>query len=194
MRRELEESHGDRADVFRHGHPRLDHSMGPYYDVIVVGAGSAGSAVAVRLSESPSIDVLLLEAGPEAAGIESVSSPPLWPTNFGSEVDWGFQTEAQEGTEGRPHLCVRGKIMGGSSAVIAMVFVRGDRVIYDSWADNGADGWDYDALPPYFKRQETYPGGDPSLRGTCGPLQRAPSPTPNPVSLAFVEACAETGF
>jgi choline dehydrogenase len=164
------------------------------YDYIVVGAGSAGCAVAARLSEDPGKTVLLLEAGQESAGVEAISSPPLWPTNFMSAVDWGYQTEPQSGTDDRQHLCVRGKVMGGSSAINAMVFVRGDRAVYDAWADSGATGWDYDSLLPYFKRSETSPSGDARFRGSAGPLRPAPAEQPNPISVAFVQACVESGY
>jgi choline dehydrogenase len=164
------------------------------YDHIVVGAGSSGIPLAVRLSEDPGVRVLLVEAGGEAAGIESIASPPLWPANFLSPVDWSEQTEPQPGTAGRQHLAVRGKVMGGSSAINAMVFIRGDRAVYDGWASSGAPGWDYDAVLPYFKRCETSHRGDRRFRGSDGPLRPAPAAQPNPISTAFVAACVESGY
>lgn len=164
------------------------------YSHIVVGAGSAGAALASRLSEVPANSVLLIEAGGESTGIEAIEVPPLWPTNALTAVDWGYATEVQPGTPGRSHLAIRGRVVGGSSAINAMVFLRGDRKVFDRWAAQGADGWDYDTILPYFMASETSRVVDPEYRGAEGPLQVGPAEEPNPLSLAFVEASVQAGY
>ena len=93
---------------------------------MIVGAGSAGCVLAARLSEDPDASVLLLEAGDEASAIEAIADPRLWPMNAKTDVDWGYDTEVQPGT-GRSHVFERGKVIGGSSAINGMLFLRGDR-------------------------------------------------------------------
>lgn len=162
------------------------------YDNVIVGAGSAGTVVATRLSEDPHRRVLLIEAGGEAAGIEAIRNPRLWFTNIKSEVDWGYDTELQPGTW-RIHPWARGKVVGGSSAINATAFMRADAALYDAWARAGNPGWDFNSLLPYFKRSERVDSADRPFRGDAGPLRPAPAVHPNPTSLAFVDACLETG-
>jgi len=132
----------------------------PEFDYIVVG-GSAGCVLAARLSESPAAQVLLLEAGgPERT--REMRVPSAWPDNLGSASDWGYLTTSQ--ADAGPVAYPRGRGLGGSGAINAMAHLRGHRVIYDGWAQNGAPGWGYADLLPYFRRSETAPG-----RGT-GPL------------------------
>jgi choline dehydrogenase len=163
-----------------------------YYDYVIVGAGSAGCVLAARLSEDPDASVLLLEAGGEAAGIRAIADPGLWPANTKTKVDWGYDTVVQAGT-GRSHPIVRGKVVGGSSAVNAMAFLRGDPTVYDAWASAGNPGWDFASVLPYFKRSETVQGGDRNFRGDAGPLRPAPIARPNPLALSFLDACVEAG-
>src|SRR5580765_3417595 len=145
----------------------------PEFDYIVVGGGSAGCVLAARLSESPAAQVLLLEAGgPERT--REMRVPSAWPDNLGSASDWGYLTTSQ--ADAGPVAYPRGRGLGGSGAINAMAHLRGHRVIYDGWAQNGAPGWGYADLLPYFRRSETAPGRDPELRGTQGPVRVAPVP------------------
>jgi choline dehydrogenase len=162
------------------------------FDFIVVGAGSAGCAVASRLSENPEWRVNLLEAG-SAAVPEASRAPARWQELLGTEFDWSFTTVAQAGTGGTTHGWPRGKLVGGSSAINGTAFPRGDRSVFDGWAASGARGWSYEELLPYFKRSESTEGRDPAYRGTGGPLVLAPVATRHPVSEAFHQAVLENG-
>jgi choline dehydrogenase len=164
-----------------------------HYDYVIVGAGSAGCVLAARLSEDPDASVLLLEAGAEGSGIEAISDPGLWPTNAKTVVDWGYDTEVQPGT-GRSHAFVRGRVIGGSSAINGMIFLRGDPTTYDAWATAGNPGWDFESVLPYFKRSETVEGRDRRLRGGEGPLRPAPVAQAHPITQSFIDACVEAGY
>jgi choline dehydrogenase len=159
------------------------------YDYIVVGAGTAGCVVAARLSQNARRRVLLLEAG-KGDRTRSMVVPNAWPQNLGSAADWANQTtdQAEAGAVAYP----RGRVLGGSGAINAMVHVRGHRAVYDAWAAGGAPGWGFADLLPYFKRTERAPGRDPALRGTEGPVAVAPVPEPDrhPVARAFASALA----
>ncbi|MEA2131559.1 MAG: choline dehydrogenase, partial [Solirubrobacteraceae bacterium] len=106
------------------GKPGDDHRRVDDFDYVIVGAGSAGCVLAARLSEDPDARVLLLEAGGEASGVSAIADPRLWPTNAKTDVDWGYDTEVQPGT-GRSHPFARGRVVGGSSAINGMIFLRG---------------------------------------------------------------------
>ena len=140
------------------------------FDFVIVGAGTAGSVLAARLTEQPDVRVLLLEAGP-ADGPERMSVPGAWPTLIGSEVDWRYTSVPQPGLGGAAIPYPRGRVLGGSSAINAMFHLRGDRSAIDSWAEAGATGWSYDDLLPYFRRSERTHGLDPRYRGVGGPMR-----------------------
>jgi choline dehydrogenase len=162
------------------------------YDYIVIGAGSAGSVVAARLTEDPGVSVLLLEAGGDGL-LNVVLQPPLWPTLAGTERDWSY-TSIDEPTTGHVENLPRGRGLGGSHAINAMAFLRGHHTDFDAWAYAGNVGWSYAQVLPYFKRMEDVPHGDPRFRGRGGPLAVAPTEHPHPLSLAFVDACLQAGF
>ncbi|MDA3630854.1 GMC family oxidoreductase N-terminal domain-containing protein [Saccharopolyspora oryzae] len=164
-------------------------------DYIVVGAGSAGAIVASRLAETGA-RVLLLEAGGwdrsrfvRVPGmITIVHSVPQIKKRF----DWGYRTVAQENAAGRQIPTTRGKLVGGSSAVNGMLFVRGHRSNYDDWAAEGCKGWSFDDVLPAFKRMENWEGGSSDLRGAGGPVQVTRQKDLTPASSALIDAMSES--
>ena len=128
------------------------------FDYIVIGAGSAGSAVAARLSEGGTASVLLLEAGPADTKRE-IHVPAMFPQLFKSEVDWAYETEPQAALNGRRVFNPRGKMLGGCSSINAMIYQRGNPKDYDHWASLGNQGWSYADLLPLFKRSENFEPG-----------------------------------
>ncbi|KAA8889019.1 choline dehydrogenase [Nocardia colli] len=161
------------------------------HDYIVVGAGSAGAVVARRLVDAGH-RVLLLEAGPadrNPAIHDPLRSVELW----GSEVDWAFSTEPQTYADGRSLPWPRGKTLGGSSAFNGMIYVRGIAADYDAWAYQGAAGWDWRGVEPYFRRLERFEDGADG-RGTDGPQYVQRNPGPDPLVRAWVAAAQEYGL
>ena len=163
------------------------------YDYVIAGGGSAGSTLAARLSEDTSVSVCLIEAGGRGDGIlvraplGVVAMLPGRP----KINNWALWTEPQPGLNGRRGFQPRGKALGGSSAINAMLYVRGHRSDYDHWASLGCDGWSWDEVLPYFRRAEGNQRGSDDLHGGDGPLRVAEQQTPRPVSRAFLAACAE---
>ena len=141
------------------------------FDYIVVGAGSAGSVVAARLSEDPAVSVAVLEAGPMDRHF-GIHLPPGFVGLFKTKYDWAYETELEEACGGRKMFWPRGKVVGGSGSLNAQLYVRGHRRDYDDWRDRyGCEGWGYDDVLPYFKRSEnqTRASADPEFHGTDGP-------------------------
>ncbi|MEM7343348.1 MAG: GMC family oxidoreductase N-terminal domain-containing protein [Chloroflexota bacterium] len=139
-------------------------------DYIIIGAGSAGCVLANRLSENPNNTVLLLEAGGPATN-PKIAIPAQYPTLFGSDIDWGYQSEPQTHLNHRKIDLTRGKVLGGTSALNGMVHIRGHRWDYDRWAELGNEGWTYADVLPYFKKAEHLDGEqDDPIYGTSGPL------------------------
>ena len=164
------------------------------YDYIIIGSGSAGGMIAARLSEDPAISVLLLEAG-EREGHWTIRMPAATRQNFlGGPRNWCFATEPEPFMDGRCIFQPRGKVIGGSSSLNGMVYVRGHRQDFDSWQAGGATGWGYDEVLPHFRSLETYlPGGD-EYRGDSGPISVDRLRDYHVIETAFLNAVAEAGL
>ncbi len=167
-------------------------------DYIIVGAGSAGCAMAYRLSEAGA-SVLVIEFGGSDMGpLIQMPAALSYPMNM-PRYDWGYRSEPEPHLGGRQLATPRGKVIGGSSSINGMVYVRGHAGDYDHWADSGADGWSYADVLPYFKRMEHWHGAAPdseeaAWRGTDGPLHVTRGPRKNPLFHAFVEAGKQAGY
>jgi choline dehydrogenase len=163
------------------------------YDYVIVGGGSAGCVLAARLSADSSKRVLLIEAGP-AKGPAVMADRRAWPTLLGSDLDWADRTVPQPGLGGTAPMLSHGKVLGGSSGINGGYFLRGHRANYDRWAAEGATGWDYESLLPYFKRSETAPGRDSGVRGTNGPMLVQPQPRSGIIADDMFAAVLDAGY
>lgn len=164
------------------------------YDVIVVGGGSAGCAMAGRLAEDGRLSILLVEAGRSdrhlftqlpAANVSAVLNPAF---------DWRFQVEPDESIGGRADIWPAARVLGGGSAINGMMFIRGHRWDYDNWANLGASGWNFDSVLPFFRRMESNERGEDSFRGGNGPLSVAEGRARYPVTDAWIEAAVQAGI
>jgi choline dehydrogenase-like flavoprotein len=164
------------------------------YDYVIVGAGSAGCVLALRLTENPSTRVLLLEAGPPDDADE-IHIPAALNLLFQSTYDWDFHTVPQERAGGREIYWPRGRVLGGSSSMNAMIYIRGNRHDYDTWRDEyGCSGWGYADLVPYFRRAERNTRGADPYHGGTGPLSVTDLSFQSPITKAWVAAARECGL
>ncbi|MEM1114868.1 MAG: choline dehydrogenase [Bacteroidota bacterium] len=162
------------------------------YDYVIVGGGSAGCVLAARLSEDRDVRVLLLEAG-KADDRAEIHIPAAFPRLFQSEADWNYHTVPQPDAANRPLYWPRGKVLGGSSSINAMIYIRGHHGDYDRWARDGCEGWGYADVLPVFKRSEDNARGADPYHGTGGPMRVEDARDPSPISAAFVEASTQAG-
>lgn len=163
-------------------------------DFIIVGAGSAGCALANRLSEDPKNRVVLLERGGTDAGpFIQMPAALSYPMNM-SIYDWGYKSEPEPNLDGRQVVTPRGKVMGGSSSINGMVYVRGHARDFDTWAQMGARGWSYADVLPYYQRMENAHAGDEGWRGRNGPVHVSRGERWSPLFDAFIKAGAQAGY
>ena len=167
-------------------------------DYVIIGAGSAGCAMAYRLSEDGKYSVLVIESGGTDAGpFIQMPAALSYPMNM-PMYDWGYSSEPEPYLGGRRLATPRGKVVGGSSSINGMVYVRGHANDFDHWEESGARGWAYKDVLPYYKRMESWEsgghGGDAAWRGTDGPLHVTRGPRKNPLYQAFVDAGKQAGY
>ena len=162
-------------------------------DYVILGAGSAGCVLAHRLSEDPDVSVLLIEAG-DADRAWNLHIPAAFSRLFQSQYDWAYFTEPQSQLNQRQLYVPRGKVLGGSSSINAMIYTRGSPYDYDLWRDLGNPGWGYADVLPYFRKAENHEAGVSEYHGVGGPLNVAALREINPLTRAFVEAGIELGL
>ncbi|QFT57267.1 Oxygen-dependent choline dehydrogenase [Sulfitobacter sp. THAF37] len=166
-------------------------------EFVIVGAGSAGCAMAYRLAEAGRRVIVIEHGGSDAGPFIQMPAALSYPMNM-KTYDWGYRTEPEPHLGGRRLACPRGKVIGGSSSINGMVYVRGHAMDFDHWQESGASGWSYADVLPYFKRMENWHdmghGGDPAWRGNDGPLHVSRGPRKNPLFEAFVRAGEQAGY
>ncbi len=166
-------------------------------DFVIVGAGSAGCAVAYRMAEAGASVLIVEHGGSDWGPFIQMPGALSFPMNM-KRYDWGYESEPEPHLGGRRLVCPRGKVIGGSSSINGMVYVRGHARDFDHWAESGAQGWSYADVLPYFRRMEHWHdgghGGDPDWRGSNGPLHVTRGTRENPLYHAFVEAGRQAGY
>jgi choline dehydrogenase len=169
------------------------HSAAPEYDYIIVGAGSAGCVLAARLTEDPHTRVLLLEAGGPARARE-IAIPAAFSRLFKTSVDWNYSTEPEPQLHNRTLYWPRGKVLGGSSAINAMIYIRGNPLDFDDWERFGNPGWSFASVLPYFKKSENQERGPSQFHAIDGPLCVSDLRYINPLTRAFLAGAQEQGL
>ena len=164
------------------------------YDYVVVGGGTGGAVVAARLATESDAAVLLIEAGPDDAGIADIAAPARWASLLGGAYDWNYAYAPSPRVDGRSIPIPRGRVLGGSSSINAMLWYRGHPADYDRWAEAGCSGWSFAEVLPFFKKAEDWEGGADAWRGAGGPMRISRSPDPHPVARAMLEGSAELGL
>ena len=164
------------------------------FDYVVVGAGSAGCVIAYRLTECASVRVLLIEAGGSDSSIFLQMPTGLAIAMQHPRYGWHYRTEPEPHLGGRRLHCPRGRVLGGSSSVNGMAYVRGNALDYEGWAQAGAAGWSYAEVLPYFRKAESFNGGGDDYRGDSGPLHTSRGSMANPLYRAFIEAGEQAGY
>jgi choline dehydrogenase len=162
------------------------------HDYVIIGAGTAGCVLAARLTEDPSVSVLLLEAGP-ADRAREIGVPIAFSKLFKSEYDWDYTTEPQKQLNERECYWPRGRVLGGSSSINAMIYIRGNRADYDAWRDAGNDGWGFDDLLRFFRRSENNSRGESAWHGVGGPVDVQDLRYRSRITDASVTAALERG-
>ena len=196
---ERESATGSDASDFtrraRDNQERLASALRPAYDFIVCGAGSSGSVVARRLAENPDVAVLLLEAGSDD-DVPSVMDPYLWPTNLGTDLDWGFIADPNPDLNNRAIPMSMGKVLGGGSSINAMYWARGHKADWEFFAaESGDPGWGYESVLDIYRRIENWTGApDPARRGTGGPVHVEPVPNPHACTAAVIDSAHTVGL
>jgi choline dehydrogenase len=162
-------------------------------DYVIVGAGSAGCTLAARLSEDPDVSVLVIEAGSKDRSL-NIKIPAAFPNQFHTKLDWDYATEPEPGCDGRSLYIPRGKSLGGSSSMNAMIYVRGRPLDYDLWEQAGASGWGWQEVLPYFMRSEDNARGASEFHGAGGPMRISEQRSPRPLNRELLEASEAAGI